>query len=458
MNSYRERKKKFFDKQKKLMIQKLMSSFAITVVVVVIAVTIVSKIPKAEIVKAEAFGSDVYYEVKVTDDDYKIISGSLYIVAYNATESHEISLELGLQTGHFGDLKANTDYEIVVNADYGYGKGILASSKVTTSSNYGGRITNWQEDVSGNLMNNEILSYNVYTSYNDLKQEIQSVVLKYAYVYQDEITDELYIPDSSLFTVLEITSMQQTTLLSNIYNENIRIYLILEATLITSETIILDQKYFDTPLKLYSSLYISDVGPNYLIASLYADYYKRQDITYIVNLIRDGEIIETKTYDYTDFVSSNENEYMESQIEIVFNGLPVGTEYHLQLIAMYPNLDSGIKEYQELYFFDVATSPSYKIDFKSSKTETTINLQIDLYDPSLVFSDINYSVFKVIDGVESYYSNGTISMEYLGEERYQNILEVIVDPGYEYKILIYATKTVNPSIKYNWCLIKELTY
>ena len=458
MNSYRERKKKFWDKEKKQLVQKLMSSFAITVVVVVIAVTIATRIPKAKIIQVEAFGNDIYYEVEVIDDDYQIISGSLAIVATNATEYHEILLELGNQSGSFGSLKANTTYDIAIYADYGYGKGTLAASKVTTLANYGGKITNWQNIRFNTSQINESLLYHIYTSYNDLKGEISSVLLKYAYVYQDMISGELFIPDSNEFAEIPITNMQQTTLLSDVPNENVRIYLILEATLLTSEVVILDQKHFDTPLKLYSSLYVSDVGPNYLLVSFYPDYYQRQDIVYIVNLIKNGEVIDQKTFTAADFPQTDHEEYNESESIITFTNLLPLTKYHLQLIAQYPNLITEKEESQELDFFDTSTTPNYKIIYKSSKTENTIRLQIDLQDQNMVFSNFNYYMIKIVDGVESYVSSGTVEMGQLERYNYQGILTETIEPGYQYKIILYATKTIDSSLLYEWCFIKEILY
>ncbi len=458
MDSYHERKKKFWDKEKRLLVQKLMSSFAITIVIAVVAITIIAKIPKAKIIKAEAFGNDIYYEVEVIDEDYKIICGSLAIVASNATEYHESLLEIGNQSGSFGSLKSNTTYEIAIYADYGYGKGVLASSKVTTLANYGGKITKWQNITSNTSDMNETLQYNVYTSYNDLKGEIRSVVLKYAYIYQDMLTDELYIPSSDEYQEVTITEQQETTLLSDIPNGNVRVYLIFEATLITSEVVILDQTYFDTPLKLYSSLYVSDVGPNYLLISFYPDYYQRQDIVYFVNLIKNGEVIEQKIFTISDFSQSSNHEYLESESLIKFSNLSTLSNYHLQLIAQYPNLTTGKEEYQELIFFDTSTTPSYKINFESSKIENTINLEINLQDPNMVFSNFTYYVIKVVDDVETYLSSGTIEMNPLENDTYQGYLSENIESGYQYKIVIYATKTIHPSLIYEWCFIKEIVY
>ena len=458
MDSYRERKNKFWDKEKKLLIQKLISSFAITIVVVVVAVTIVSKIPNANILKVEAFGNDIYYEVEVIDNDCQIISGTLAIVAFNATEYHEIFLGIGNQSGSFGSLKANTTYDIAIYADYGYGKGTLDSSKITTLSNYGGKITNWQKINSNTSSMMETLHYNIYTSYNDLKGEISSVVLKYAFVYQDRISDDLFFPDNSEFQIFPISYSQQTTLLSDIPNENVRIYLILEATLTTSETIILDQKQFDTPFRFYSSLYVSDVGPNYLSVSFYPDYYQRQDVVYIVNLIKNGEIIEQRTFTAKDFSLTTDGEHGESESIIKFNNLQTLSKYHLQLIAEYPNLITKREESQELQFFDTSTTASYKITYKPSIIENTIHLQIDLQDSNNVFSNFNYYIIKITDDGESYLFSGIVEMMQLENNNYQGILSQVIEPGYKYKIILYATKTINPSLVYEWCFIKEIIY
>ena len=134
------------------------------------------------------------------------------------------------------------------------------------------------------------------------------------------------------------------------------------------------------------------------------------------------------------------------------------TKYHLQLIAQYPNLITEKEESQELDFFDTSTTPNYKIIYKSSKTENTIRLQIDLQDQNMVFSNFNYYMIKIVDGVESYVSSGTVEMGQLERYNYQGILTETIEPGYQYKIILYATKTIDSSLIYEWCFIKEILY
>lgn len=76
----------------------------------------------------------------------------------------------------------------------------------------------------------------------------------------------------------------------------------------------------------------------------------------------------------------------------------------------------------------------------------------------MVFSNFTYYVIKVVDDVETYLSSGTIEMNPLENDTYQGYLSENIESGYQYKIVIYATKTIHPSLIYEWCFIKEIVY
>ena len=452
MDSYSERKKKVFENRKRLMIKNWLASFMVTTVAIVAVVILAPLNPSAEFLAAEVFGTDIYYDVMVTDDSQTITAGSLKIVAETATEYHEIPLEVGRQTGNFATLFPNTEYRVSVKASYGFGEGTLAKSTLVTAADYGGRITGWEMIPPDPLMQYEMVSYQVTTSYNDLKNKITEVNLKFAYLYQEELPTDGTDPVILEYNTIPITEFNQTSLLEFIPDMNVRVYLVLEAVLVSTETVILDQLHFDTPMRLYASLYVSDVGPNYVMASIYPDFSFRTDIVYTVELVRNGEVLQTQ-----DVVYEGAGQSMEQETIIRFEGLLTASKYHLRLVAKYVDLDTGQGITEELYFLDVWTTMDYELTISGTRSETIYFVELTLDDSNAVLSGFTYYVYELVGTQEIYYSYGSITMQTGMDNLQHGTSEIVISLGTAYKIEIYATKTIDPQTSFPWCLVGELT-
>jgi hypothetical protein len=446
MRSYSERKKRFLEKQKRAVVQNWLSSFVVTAVVVVAAVVIVPRIPKASIITTEVFGNDVYYQVEVEDSDATIVEGSLKIVAKSATEQHEQSLTLGWQQGSFGTLNPNTDYEIQVLASYGFGEGVLAKSSVKTKANYGGRIIGWSEVSQDPISTNEMLLLEITTRYNDLKNEIASVRLKYATLFLEEVPQDGSQPLDLVYSEIVITSYDQVSQIELFAYETVQIYLILEATLITNEIIVLDQTNFPSPLKLHASFYEKDVGPNYVEVFVYPDFYTRTDIVYQVNLIKEGEILATKEITYVEGEGSQ-----EESTSVLFSRLKTLTKYHVQLLAKYVDTITNLMVEVELGWLDLSTTPPYSYNITSERSMDQLNITIELNDPNTVLSNISFYVYTIEDGIDFYqsYMEGVIIDS-------QVTISIPATEGMTYKVQVNATKTIDENTIYQWLQIATI--
>jgi hypothetical protein len=320
-----------------------------------------------------------------------------------------------------------------------------------TAADYGGRITGWELVPLDPVMQYEMISYLVTTSYNDLKNKIGSVTLKFAFVFQEELPVDGTDPVITEYTTIPVTGFDQQSLMEFIPDMNVRVYLVLEATLITSEVVILDQLHFDTPMRLYASVYVSDVGPNYVTALVYPDFSFRTDIVYTVELIRNGEVLQTR-----DVVYDENNQSMEQESMIRFERLLTASKYHLRLVAKYSDLDTGQEVNEELYFTDVWTTMDYELTITGTRSETTYLVELTLDDPNAVLSGFNYYVYEIVGAQEIYYSYGSITMQTGMDDLQHGISEIAILAGSVYKIEIYATKTIDPQTSFPWCLIGEL--
>lgn len=447
MLSISNRKKRFQDKQKKAMVQNWLSSFVVTTVVVVAAVVIAPRIPKARFITTEVFGNDIYFQVEIMDDDATITDGTLKIVAQNAVESHEQSLEVGWQQGSFGSLKPNTEYDLLVMAAYGFGEGVLAKSTVKTAANYGGRIVGWQEAPPDPFTSQEMLLMDITTSYNDLKSEIASVKLKFAFLFLDQVPTDGSLPVDLSFTEFAITEFSQITRIELFAYEMVQIYLVFEATLKTSEVVVLDEANFPSPLQLHPSFYQSDIGANYMEVSVYPDFYQRTDIVYEVNLIKDGVILDTKLLTYTEPTGQ-----MEQGELIKFTRLKALTHYHVQLLAKYTDAITQRPVEKEVGWIDFQTTLAYSYQITQERTTDELIIDIALNDPNLVLSNFSFNVYLLVEGMETFQTqiNGDIIDSHV-------IVHIPALAGIVYVVKIYATKSVSETLSYSWSNIGIVT-
>jgi hypothetical protein len=210
--------------------------------------------------------------------------------------------------------------------------------------------------------------------------------------------------------------------------------------------------HFDTPMRLYASLYVSDVGPSYVTASVYPDFSFRTDIVYTAELVRNGEVLQSQ-----DIVYEDVGQTMEQEAVIRFEGLLTASKYHLRLAATYEDLDTGQGITEELSFMDVWTTMDYDLTITGIKSDTIYLVELTLDDPNAVLSGFTYYVYEIVGTEEIYYSYGSITMQTGMDNLQHGASEIAIALGTAYKIEIYATKTIDPQTSFPWCLVGELT-
>ncbi|MFH0767301.1 MAG: hypothetical protein V1920_04345, partial [Bacillota bacterium] len=277
--------KKQFQKKSRLEILKSwMTSFVITASAVIVAVIAIPTSPKAEITQIQVFRNQIVYQVEITDADNAIQPNSLEIVLENQFEHYSVPLVLGVNVGEFSELNDGTIYQMHVMGDKGFGKEKLASKSIVTEPNSGGAILKYTQLDAVDLYD---LSYELELIVYDELNEYTDVQLFYGIIGMDETEPYEYynfsVPDG-----------RSSLLLENIYQMNANIYVYLEATLANSETILLDELYFHTPLMFEAYYYLEQVTDHSITILVYPDFSFLKDTIYEYKLKKDGITVDTQ--------------------------------------------------------------------------------------------------------------------------------------------------------------------
>lgn len=440
MLSYKERRAKFFNQRKRLAIHQWLSTAAITVVAVVAASVLIPKEATAHFLQLESFGSDIYYEVEIVDEEETITPGTLKIVAQNQLEYYEKSLDLGYHTGSFLTLHPDTTYQVSIRAHRGFGEEILDQKKIATTNNYGAAVT----EVRFNEVNMEGLAAEFDITYNDLKQELKDITFLIAYF--EEETDPLYYE----YSQYPITSFQETVPIADIPNYNLDLHLIIQATLIeTNEVIQLFEKTMDTPISLYVSIYADKAGTDYIDISAYLDFQTTNTVTYEIQLLLDGRVIR-QIYPTADQVETLQHESAVFQYR--FTKLRENTKYHLKVIATY--LEQQITKTKE-EMVDCYTTLPYDVQITVTQNVPNMLVEIQVSDSHLLLSDFYYSYYEIVDGSYQYIGGNYIQLSTTDQINYTGTLELPIKTTHQYEITINAKITVNIEFTYYWAVFYE---
>jgi len=449
LNTYQERRKKNIDRRKQQMVRNWLSSFVVTVAVVVAVVVFSPVAPQANFISVEAFGTDIFYHVKVEDVDGTITPGSLKIIAENPLEYYEQELPIGTKSGAFEGLKPKTEYTVSIKAKRGFGEEVLSKETIKTDENYGGRIITYQPVETTDPYQYEV-DYVVGTSYNDIKEEIQLVQLKYTYLYEYD-PETTVDPLENDFTTIMVTAYQQTSILERIPNHNVYVFIQLEAQLKTGEWVILHKIMFRIPIILDAFVYVDDGGPNYLKVSVYPDYETIDELDYFVRLIRNGvilkEVVVPKTTTGTHYGGST----------ILFDRLKVFTNYHVELVAQY--VDPSTNEHIVDILMNIKTSTTQAYDITIDVVDETADylVELDFTDRYQTLRNVQYIVYSIQNEYEMYEYAAEIVME-IGPNNSQYGVVTIPKPNFsEYLIKIVVDKYIADEPTFYWATIYEIS-
>lgn len=262
------------NEKRRQLIAKMLASFAVTAVVVVTVVIASQKPVTADFLSVSALGNEIIYRVDVQDPDSRIASNTLQLEVKGSSEKYFASLSVGETSGSQIVFGSSTNYTLTISADLGFGRETLDSESIQITDSLAGAILDVRLDPALNPSEeSDVLTYLVDTKYYDPESKIESALLEYAYVYEEEYPQpQRYDPNDLDYFSIPIEGSTATTVLENISNYNTNIHLRLTAYLIGEATPqILDEYAFSTPFRFFGSLYVQDVGMDYALFSIYVE-------------------------------------------------------------------------------------------------------------------------------------------------------------------------------------------
>jgi len=336
------RKKQLNEHRKRQIVKNWLSSFVTTSAVLVSAVVISQTAPSAEFLNVGSVGTSVYYEVQIEDESLSLYEDSIKIVAKSSLDEKVQAAFVGYNEGVFYDLQPNVEYIISVIGNTGFGEYDLISKTVKTTKNYGGEL------ISATFTESyyQSLECEVKGLYNDLKNEISELKVVYSYHMLEEHFQEMepleQIIEEQFFTI-QIYDIPKV-------NGYLQISLI--ATLNSEETVVLDEKTFNSPYIVNAYAYASYMMQENIIgATVYPDVYL-EDASYYVVLKQNEEIIEQKNVALTLMNEYEENYYIG---EVSFNNILTNSYYTVEFFITYKNPNTNETQTQLFYTETVAT-------------------------------------------------------------------------------------------------------
>ncbi|MDD3123476.1 MAG: hypothetical protein PHC62_08205 [Candidatus Izemoplasmatales bacterium] len=363
------------------------SSLFMTVGVVIVVVAFVPRSPIASIDLVSEYSTEVLYQVSVTDEDSSILEDSLKIVLENQMEYYEHSLEVGKSSGIFNELSPSSEYTIKVLANKGFGLEVLASSKVKTADILGGGIVYVNQTSP---FDSETLTYEVSTYTDDPFDEIEQFYLKvtYEYIGYDQYFD---------FATYPIIDGLDTIVVDGLYNQNMKVIFTVVGVSLSEETEF-DSYKIQTPLNLYSSLYLVQVTDTQIDISAYAEFDVVPDLSYTLVLYQNNKVIEKQELNPPNY---EENPYEESDTYL-FNNLTNNTNYYLELIASYTDPMTLTNVETVLTHLEVTTLHRINYSTELITFDDHYEVVIEVDDPYDVFQEVSYYLYEVMDGVRNY--------------------------------------------------------
>lgn len=405
--------KKFRDNEKKRrLIEKILASFLVTATVVVTIAIANQKPVTADFLNVEALGNEIVYRVDVQDPDQRIAEKTLQIEIKGNTEKYYSSLSIGESQGSQVVFGSSTSYTLNIMADLGFGREILDTETIKITNSLAGAILDVhldQETIPAEEP--ETLTYLIDTKYYDPEAKVESAFLEYAYVYEEEYPPMQQIDPNNLeYNSIIIEGQTATTILENISNYNVTIHLRLVVNLIGEDTsTILDEREFSTPFRFFGSLYADDVGMDYALFSVYADYPQDVTVEMFVDVYFQSELFTSLLVTF-DEDSSQYEEVAKIRVE----NLNPNTPYSSILRAIFVSPDTGQEKIVTQEPVTFTTSQMYQWEITSFVDNgPSYDIVVTTQDPFNIIQSVSCIIYGLDENrniVNYYYYPLTIEV------------------------------------------------
>ncbi len=449
MATFLSRKKQFKEQVQRQFLSRWISSFVITTAIVVVTIVqpiILAIVPAvAAFTNVEVVGDIITYQLNVADPDSTLTPDSLVLEISNPFEAIEEPLVLGTTSGTYVMNYPRYDYRLAIKASKGFGLETLDSRVVEANlDELTGAIASVHIDETLNPQTAFELRYRSHILYSDPYDEVDTISLWWGTLYSEELAvDPNAIPQT--WIEVPILAVDSGIWLEGIYNENVTVVMKLSAIDLEGQERILDEYRFMTPLRIYASVYISDVTTNAALASIYIDSGLPIPVDFTVDFLQDGTVINTR--DVTVPVGGNESHY--EAIEFWYDNLSAQSTYQIILYGDYLDPITGEAIHQNLSHQTFVLSPPYAVDVVILEEMNGYQLTVTVNDMNMILSDLTWTMYAPADGYDMYLDGGTLTVDlpnapqriYSGIAAYPQVTD--------FYIVITATKTIGTNTYYS---------
>lgn len=445
--SLRQRMKGEYQQQ---FLSRWISSFLVTAVVAtvtIIAPIIQSITPaSAQIINAQAIGNVISYRVQVNDPDATLTPDTLLLSITNPIDQTVLPIELGETTGLFEMRYPSMVYTLAVRASRGFGSETLASQVIQPlNTGLAGIIHRYHLDEIIDPNQAMMLRYRVHVLVHDPNNTISGYELRWGTVNASEYQMNPSIQPYAWSTIPFQTSLDPLWI-EPVYNENQVVMMKLIAIANDLSETLLDEDRIFTPLRIYSSAYITDVTSTSAMVSVYSDHQLPVTVEYTLELHQDTVVIATEKFTPTP---STEEQHYEG-LQFTFDGLDPYTEYKLVLFVDYTEPVTSELIHRELSHETFSTAPQYSIAVQVETTTSTIEALLTIHDPNLIIGEVNWYMYEPIDDFYYYLGGDIFYVEPPnGPQRMYTASIPLPNVGTTYYIVFIAHKTIDEDVYYS---------
>jgi len=382
-------KEKIKKKSKYELIKSLLQAVTVTVVSVVAVVVFMPKSPVASFDQVKAFSHEIIYQVEISDQDNVVENDTLKIILESQLYKHEQSITIGQNFGSFKNLEKNTQYQLKVVYDKGFGEEVLAKQTVQTSDDLIAAIAN------ANLIdsNDYSITYELEIIYGDLTgyQELQ---IRYAIDYRDELP--LFYSTISLFN-----SPSTVPIEFYVYGDA-EFVILLEGTL-DSNQIVIDENRLKKPFVLSAYLDIAYYNDTEVAFLIFGDSSHLTEVSYFIDIYLNDNLVKTIEYDIED------DSYHSHDSYYIINKLKPETEYSFIFRAEYQNPHT--LRYEEAFFEEVTIKTLNKLIYDIEVIETELNYQVTINLNQDIFDYAYYVFYYYYEGYYTYFTGESFLIE-----------------------------------------------
>ncbi|MDP3130915.1 MAG: hypothetical protein Q8N15_06280, partial [Bacillota bacterium] len=282
MQDYRTRRAARLNLMKRQTVMKWIAGFTVTIAVAVGSAFSPAAATEAKFLSASSAGTDIVYELYV-DASLDLTSDThIRVVARDQFGDREQSLGPGMSSGIFTDLRADTEYRLLIELDQGFGWRTLDKTSVRTARGPGGAIVGYSLEEAGEYQWETLLRYHVILHVSDPEGAFTSVYFRHAQLNGNELCDtmdfdhcvsqgKLIEPPETRWVSTPVSGTDVELILPDLWGSDYRLFWELRAMTTSGETILLDSRILDTPPSFFAYLGVYDAGLDWIDVSAHVE-------------------------------------------------------------------------------------------------------------------------------------------------------------------------------------------